>query len=318
MSITPFALVSLGGNARTISAAKGLPISGFIHSVQPVVNPQGPHGRSYVRAVVTTYSDGQTPASEAELSSKTVAVLWAGYVCVGCPPSLPAYALTNGLSLVLDWTEGSNGAATDELTVFIDSRSESPTHAPMVWFEAPGQGPGELTTITQPGGGKTGGVGEPNSGASGGVNHKLLPAGVRWRFLGVGASLATSAVAGNREPNIDIQSVGGAEFTGGGSDSCIPPSTTVNLRLIGGSAGPKTPQSTEANTYNGATGWAVRGTVSPGPFPGQTPNFNALGAVAGTGFFWIWRTWNIDLTATTGDVYTGVRFGVEEWACPTP
>lgn len=296
MSSDSAAVTSSGANARTLGVAKALPSSGFLISTVPVSAPEVPRGRIYARLVLTSYVPGTTPASAAELATKTIAVLWSGYVTPGAISSLPVYPLDRGMSVVVDITEGSNGASTDVVTFAFDLRSKASGATPWIFSEAPGSGPGEHINFIV----NVAGTGKDPGGTGG--QHVVIAANTRLRFTGASGNIATSATAGNRLVSISIQSAGGVELAGGQIDVTIPASSNGFNRFAGAKANIQTPRSGDSGQPAG--NWTNQGTIPEGPWP--------------AGYFWIWNTRNLDTNVSTGDVWSGVRMAGEEWACPIP
>ena len=304
MGVTGDALVvtSGGANVRTLSAPKPAG-NGVVVGVSASANPAAPRGRIYARVCVTTLPPSGVAPSAAQLEAALLAVLWSGYVTPGCPTSFPAYPLPPGATLVADFVEGSNGAATDVLRFALDIRPDyaRPSHP---FYEAPNDGRGEIYAIVIPAPAEGTDIGSPTAG--------LVPAFVRWSLLGFGSGFGTSAVAGNRLLFVSVKNAGGVEVAGGCANMMQGPSlggtdpiggNAIVYRFSAG-AGCISQPTSGSEAMVPQQPWTVNGIMPSGQFP--------------TGYQVEWITRNFDNTPITGDNWTQSRLYVEEFASFIP
>lgn len=167
-----------------------VPEGATIRSIQPLlpVGASVPRGRIYLEALVVRRG---TSAAE------QLACLWSAYVYAPgrVRASNPNFACPDGYAIVLRATQSGQGAVTNvsARVIFDDDPSARNSGAGYIHHEEPGSGQGEIvrTTIANPGAGA-----DPASVALGSRER-----GRARTFVG---TLTTSAVAGNRIPEIAL------------------------------------------------------------------------------------------------------------------
>lgn len=286
-------LTSTGPNAVTVgNVANGgqanLPGPEAFGGVTPWINsaivdiPGGiPHGRCYAVLEVLR--------PQAKQAASVVARLWAGYVTRGSVVSLCPFPLTSGLQLRLRFAEGTQGASTDIFYATVGIW-DAGLGAAQLFFEPPGNGQGETWAKTPPG---------PTARGSDPATF-TVPANVRWRIHGWGATFVASSTVASRESNVSYQDPTGTEFGGGTASLLVTASTTV--------------------TYRGSVGG-----LSPSPIQGATTPQTPYTISIGLADLYLFPscvveviTRGLDTNGSTGDQWSGGRFNIEEWAMLDP